>query len=242
MRTYGCFSPAKEQEYEHNWNACSEVNTAFIRKLTTEARDIAVTAVVKSEFVKGATMNELFPYGYDVNTYIEKALEKMRLTYPWASKDMFRKEWSYAIEDVDGEYRYVSYFKWSDKDVEREVKDCTGEKFIENIIDDNRDWVEDANPVAEIFVIPLKGGIDAHGWILERYEFRTHALGGYSAWVQAGNRSTGGSRTFFIPPEYFEGSFNDFLDQYCELVPAWAFGLDEEYLKNTPGLKEFLGF
>ena len=187
-------------------------------------------------------MKEPFPYGYDVNVYIDRAVEKMRNTYPWASKDIFRKQWNYAIEDINGEYKYVTYFKWSAGDIERDVKNCTGEEFIDIIIDNNRDWIEDANPVADTFVVPLRYGIDAHGWTLERYEFRSHGLGGYSAWVQAGNRYTGGSRTFFIPPEYFNGSYSEFLDRYCDLVPAGGFGLDREYLENVPGLKEFLGY
>ena len=32
-------------------------------------------------------------------------------------------------------------------------------------------------------------------WYLEIYRIRKHELGGYSAYVQAGNRSAGGSRT-----------------------------------------------
>jgi hypothetical protein len=48
-------------------------------------------------------MNKKFPYGYDVNAYIDKAFEQMKELYPWAKKEMLRKNWSYAIEQVDGE-------------------------------------------------------------------------------------------------------------------------------------------
>ena len=33
-------------------------------------------------------------YGYDVEKYIEKALEIMKETYPWATREMFRKEYT----------------------------------------------------------------------------------------------------------------------------------------------------
>ena len=66
-------------------------------------------------------MNKKFPYGYDVNAYIDKAFEQMKELYPWAKKEMLRKNWSYAIEQVDGEYQYVTYFKWNDGEIERNV-------------------------------------------------------------------------------------------------------------------------
>ena len=79
------------------------------------------------------------------------------------------------------------------------------------------------------------------GWYLERYEFNEHKLGGYSAFVQAGDRVAGGSRTFFIPDSYMKGTYEEFLDKYCELVPGY-FGLGKADLINDKGLKEFLGF
>ena len=39
-------------------------------------------------------MNKKFPYGYDVNAYIDKAFEQMKELYPWAKKEMLRKNWS----------------------------------------------------------------------------------------------------------------------------------------------------
>ena len=32
-------------------------------------------------------MNEKFPYGYDVNFYIDKAFEQMKESYFWTTKD-----------------------------------------------------------------------------------------------------------------------------------------------------------
>lgn len=187
-------------------------------------------------------MEERFPLGLDVEAYLDKALEALRETYPWAERQQFRKERRYAIEETADGPRFVTYFRWSDGSVEREVLDCDAGKFIETVISQNRDWIEDANPETERFDVPLRGGIDAHGWLFEQYTFAKHELGGYSVTVTAGNRSAGGSRTFFIPPEFFAGSYDDFLAQYAELVPAYAFGLDTEYLAETEGLRAFLGF
>ena len=64
--------------------------------------------------IKQNAMNKKFPYGYDVNAYTDKAFEQMKELYPWAKKEMLRKNWSYAIEQVNGEYQYVTYFKWND--------------------------------------------------------------------------------------------------------------------------------
>jgi hypothetical protein len=186
-------------------------------------------------------MDERFPYGYDADAYVEKALEKLKITYPWAARELFRKNWRYAVEEENGRHVYVSYFAWSKKDIERFVRGGDADEFIDSIVDDQRSWIESANPVAEKFAVPF-GGVNAHGWHLEGYEFRRHVLGGYSAWVQAGDRNTGGSRTFFIPPVFFDGTYEEFLDRYCGLVPGAAFGLGREDLENVPGLKVFLGF
>ena len=173
---------------------------------------------------------------------IDQAIEKMKETYPWAAREYFRKEWTYAIENEGGRDVFVSYFRWSAKDIERQVFEGSEEEFVNKIISDNSDWIEDANEVEDVFKVPYGRPTDAHGWNLERYEFRSHALGGYSAFVEAGNRYTGGSRVFFIPPKYLEGTFEQFLDQYCQLVPGSAFGLFRQDLEKVEGLKSFLGF
>ena len=187
-------------------------------------------------------MDDRFPLGKDVEIYIEKALEKMKITYPWASRDMFPDYISYAIEEDNGKTEFVRYYKWTNGESVRDVIDLTDMDIVDYIARNQAIYVEDANPVREVFKVPFDRGTDAHGWMLERYEFRTHVLGGYSAFVEAGNRSTGGSRSFFIPPAYMEGTFSDFLDRYCDMVPGGAFGLYRQDLEETEGLKEFLGF
>ena len=141
-------------------------------------------------------MDNKFPYGTDVNKYIEKALLKIRVAHPWATPEMFNKKYSYAIEEKNGQFVYVSYYKRDDGGVERNEYDRGGDKFIELIIGNNESWVESSNPVKDVFELPVPGGVDICGWTLERYEFRTHKLGGYSSAIQAGNRYTGGNRDF----------------------------------------------
>ena len=186
-------------------------------------------------------MNEKFPFGYDVNVYVDKAFERMKELYPWAKKEMFRKNWSYAIEQENGEYQYVTYFRWDKKQIDRTVLNCDGEKFIKTIIDHHHIRIEYANPVTETFNVPSSCTCNGD-WYLEIYRLQKHELGGYSAYVQAGNRSAGGSRTFFIPPAYFKLPWEEFLDKYLELVSPCSFYFGRADLEKAEGLKEFLGY
>ncbi len=190
-------------------------------------------------------MSKKFPYGYDVNVYIDKAFEQMKELYPWAEKSMLRKEYNYAIEKQEnGRYAFVSYYTWSDKTTNRQVLDCDSEGFIQIFINHHNSWIEWENPVKEIFNMKalIPGGTMVHGWYMECYDIRSHVKGGFSVYLQAGDRSAGASRTIFIPPAYFKLSWNEFLDKYVELVPPFSFYLGREELENAPGLKEFLGF
>ncbi len=185
-------------------------------------------------------MNERFPYGQDANAYIDKAFEKIKETYPWATKDMFGKAYSYTIEEEEGKMVFVKYIKQSDDSVDRRVIGSDEDRFIKTIVRDNEWYIEKANPVKDIYELPI-GGVDICGWTLERYEFRSHILGGYSSMIQAGNRSTGGSREFFIPPSFLEGTYEEFLAKYNDMVPG-VFVLEKEWLENAQELKAFLGF
>ena len=186
-------------------------------------------------------MNKKFPYGHDVNAYIEKAIEEMKFTYPWVKKDSLDKRYEYRIEKIKNRYEYISIYHWEDSSVDRRILDMDGERFIQEIIWNQEFKVQEQNPVKDTFEVPGQSGKVLGGWHLERYEFRSHKLGGYSVFCQAGDRVTGGSRTFFIPPSYFEGTYDKFLDKYIELVPA-SFGFTREELANIPELKKFLGY
>ena len=185
-------------------------------------------------------MNKKFPYGYDVEAYIDKAIEKMQDTYPWATRDLFNKRYDYAIEKKGKEYEYISIYHWDDRD-EKKVLKCDVEEFLDTIIYDNEFSIQEANKVKSTYKMPGQEGKSFGGWYLEDYTFRTHELGGYSVFCQTGDRVTGGSRTFFIPNSYFKGSYDEFLDRYIKLVPP-SFGFTREELAEDPKLKKFLGF
>ena len=119
--------------------------------------------------------------------------------------------------------------------------DCDYEGFIKRFIG-NQEWSAlQVNPVKESIKVPSKRKCSGD-WYLEIYRIQKHELGGYSAYVQAGNRSAGGSRTFFIPQAYLELPWEEFLDKYLELVPPGSFYVDRDDLENAEGLKAFLGY
>lgn len=187
-------------------------------------------------------MSKKFPYGYDIEVYIDKAIDKMRDPYFWVTKDNIDKRYKFAIEKIDDKYKFVLYGEYADGSPYRTEYDWDAEEFYNNFIYYNEWSVKDSNPVIKEFKVPFEGGTDAHGWYLEIYNFRLHELGSYSTFVQAGDRTTGGSREFYLPQSFFGGTFEEFLDKYMELVPGGAFGLYRSDLENTKGLKEFLGF
>ena len=55
-------------------------------------------------------MNEKFPYGYDVNAYIDKAFEQMKADFPWATREMIAEHTCYGIAKVGDDYQYVAYW------------------------------------------------------------------------------------------------------------------------------------
>ena len=185
-------------------------------------------------------MSKKFPYGYDVNVYIDKAVEKMKFTYPWASRDLFDNRYEYYIEKKNNKYEYCYVYHYDDED-RKYVLDKDGDGFIDYIIFQQEYKIESYNEVTDVFVVPGQSGKCLHGWYLERYEFRKHEMGGFSVFCQAGDRTTGGSRTFFIPPSYFKGTYEEFMDKYIELVPP-SFGFTKEELLKIPELKKFLEY
>lgn len=186
-------------------------------------------------------MSKRFPYGYDVNDYIDKAIEIMKYTYPWAKKELFDKKYEYIIEKRNNKYQYAYIYEWDDHSKEKYILNVDGKEFINTIIWQQEDRIQQYNKVKEIFKVPGQEGKILHDWHLENYEFRSHKLGGYSLFTQAGDRVTGGSRTFFIPPSFFEGSYEEFLDKYIKLVPP-SFGFTKEELAKIKELKKFLGY
>ena len=71
-------------------------------------------------------MSERFPYGYDVNAYIDKAFEQMKADFPWATREMIAENTNLGIEKMEGEYQYVSYHSRYDGTLKAYKEDVTG--------------------------------------------------------------------------------------------------------------------
>ena len=182
-------------------------------------------------------MNEKFPYGYDLNAYIDKAFEQMRADFPWATRDMIAEHTYYGIEKVGDDYQYVRYYSYCSPDILN--VDC--EEFIRRLTLDH-DWeLETANPVKECIDVEAFNRCSGD-WFLECYQIQKHEKGGYSVYVTAGNRSAGGSKTVFIPASYFKLSWQEFLDKYLDLAIPGSFYVGRADLERDPRIKEFLGF
>ena len=186
-------------------------------------------------------MARKFPYGFDVNEYINEALKRIQKCHSWATLDDFRDDYSYAIEKEGRKHVFVRYNKRNDGTCEREILEGDGEAFVKTICSDNEWLIEIHNRTTKSFRLDVPCGVDIAGWTLEIYEFRKHKRGGISAWIQAGNRSTGGSREIFLPDSFFKGTYDEFLEKYNDFVYG-CFALPEKWAKENKKLKKFLGF
>ena len=52
-------------------------------------------------------INEKFPYGYDVNAYIDKAFERMKADFPWATREMITND-IYMVRRKSVRYRWTA--------------------------------------------------------------------------------------------------------------------------------------
>ena len=98
------------------------------------------------------------------------------------------------------------------------------------------------NPVVAEYAVPF-GSVVANGWCLEKYIVYKLKSGDYKVFVQAGDRTAGGSREFFITPDCFEAkTYDEFLERYLEIVPGSSFGLNKQDLAPDMELKKFFGY
>ena len=186
-------------------------------------------------------MSEKFPYGYDLNAYIDKAFEQMKADFPWATRDMMGERTCFGIDKVGGEYQYVRYYSNFDGTYSPDPLNVDSEEFIRRLAE-GHDWeLERANPVKECIDVEASDRCSGD-WFLECYQIRKHEKGGYSVYVTAGNRSAGGSKTVFIPASYFKLSWEEFLDKYLGLATPGSFYVGKADLERDPRIKEFLGF
>ena len=190
--------------------------------------------------VKKSDPEERFKLGTDINAYLEKAFNNVKKDYRWLDKKMLKNGWRYDIRKVDGDLEFVRKYgserKYSVYDVE------SAERFIECVEYDYRSAALQANETVASYS-PNFGHISLHGWNLEQYIFCKLKSGDYKVSVTAGNRTTGGSREFFITPYCFEAkTYEEFLDRYLQIVPDYSFGLGKKELLPDNELKKFLGY
>ena len=86
-------------------------------------------------------MDERFPYGYDVQVYLDKAFEQLKETMFWATKEMLDDRYVYTIEQENGVYNFVSYYKQDDGGTQRSVLDyCDWKGFIDHWVSGSMSW------------------------------------------------------------------------------------------------------
>lgn len=190
--------------------------------------------------VEHSNPEEKFKFGTDINVYLEKAFNNVKKDYRWLDKKMLGMTWRYDIRKVDGDLEFVRKYwnerKYSVFDIE------SAERFIEYVERDYQDVALRANEIVDSYAPPF-GHISLHGWNLESYVFYKLKSGDYKVSVTAGDRTTGGSRDFFITPYCFEAkTYEEFLNRYLEIVPGYSFGLGKEDLLPNKDLKNFLGY
>ena len=207
---------------------------------TTADEFITFLCEYAREAVKNANPAEKFRYGLDIEVYLQRAMEAVRKDYRWLTRKMLDDYCRYEIRQVDGDWEFVQAYLGSDV---FSVCDCaTAEQLVEMIVHDAQEAALRANPVTDEYAVPF-GRVEVHGWYLEHYIFYRLQTGDCKVSVQAGDRVTGGTRVFFIPPDCFEAdSYDAFLDRYLTIVPGEAFGLGKEELLADKQLQHFLGY
>ncbi len=192
------------------------------------------------ESVRNSNPDVKFRYGMDIDVYLEKAFENVKKDYRWLEKNMVGKKWRYVIKQIDGDWEFVKEYGKDDGHYICDVD--SADKFIKDVEYDYQNEALAANPVVSEYPVPF-GHVEMHGWYLEKYVFYKLRTGDYKVYVQAGDRTTGGGREFFITPYCFEAeSYDEFLDRYLEIVPGGSFGLYKEDLLPDEKLQEFLGY
>ena len=93
---------------------------------------------------------DLFRYGTDIKVYYEKALEKLREEYPWATLTMMRKETPvWQIAPLHGKYVFgqISENYYDDSDIVTPwTEGTTADEFIDFLCRYTRNTVERSDP------------------------------------------------------------------------------------------------
>ncbi|MBR4760230.1 MAG: hypothetical protein IK078_08810 [Lachnospiraceae bacterium] len=122
----------------------------------------------EEELNKNPTVDsEKFKYGTDIEVYYEKALEKLRKKYPWASMAQMKKETPWEIVPLHGQYVFGqvnNVFKH-----ETYVKECenvrTADEFIDFLCKYTKEVVKNSDPAKK-----FKYGMDIEVYLDKAFE------------------------------------------------------------------------
>lgn len=197
--------------------------------------------------VQNANYERKFPYGLDADVYVDKAFAIVKEEYPWARRDTVDRAFHYTIEKIGEYHQYVQHRKDEDGSEYSSVREhCnTGDDFIASVVADFTECLMKGNEVVESYAVPHGSARAGFGgcWNLERYEVSRLESGDFKVYVQAGDRTGGAGRDFYVSAEICKAeSYDAFLDAYQEIVPGGAFGLYKEDLIGDEKLKKFFGF
>lgn len=114
-------------------------------------------------------MTEKFPYGYELDAYIDKAFELMKEEFPWATRDMIAEHTCYGIEKMGDDYQYVSYSSRYDGTLKPYTKNVDCDGFL-RLLASGHDWeLEHANPVKETFDVPASCRCSGDWYLWEEF-------------------------------------------------------------------------
>ena len=112
---------------------------------------------------------ELFKYGTDIDTYYEKALEKLRGEFSWATVTMMRKKTPvWQIAPLHGKYVFgqISKNYYDDSDIVTPwTEGATADEFIDYLVRYTHDTVERSDPE-----VKFKFGTDINVYLDKAFE------------------------------------------------------------------------
>ena len=112
--------------------------------------------------------SELFKYGTDINVYYEKALEKLRGEFSWATLPMMKKKTPvWQIAPLHGKYVFgqISKSYYDDSDIVTPWEGASADGFIDFLCGYTRDTVQHSDPEKK-----FKFGTDINVYLEKAFE------------------------------------------------------------------------
>ncbi len=114
-----------------------------------------------------STDPDRFKYGTDIRVYYEKALEKLRKEYPWATLAQMKKKKPWEIVPLHGQYVFGQDCEsWGkSKNIEEWKDGNTADEFIDFLCEYTKEAVKNSNPEEK-----FKFGLDIEVYLDKAYE------------------------------------------------------------------------